>query len=520
MWAVRGAVTVQANERETILARAEELTRALLRENDLTTERVVAGFYTATSDLNAAYPAEGGRRAGLTQSALLSAQEVAVPGGLPRCLRVLLLVEGDPPARGIQPVYLGEAQCLRPDWTMPDSRATASPEGPKPRPGVTRIAPYVPGKPIEEVQRELGLTDVIKLASNENPFGPSPLAQAAIRQAADQVHLYPDGNAYRLRQALADHLQRELEAQRSSPASDAVDGSDGKSSSSAPVVPAQIMVSNGSDEMIKMLAETFVNPGDRVVYGTPSFSEYEFACRVAAGEPVAVPLRDFHFDLEAVAQAAAQPRTRLVYICNPNNPTGTLTPRAELERLLARLRPETILILDEAYHEFVDDPQYSPGLMWAVEGRPVFVLRTFSKIYGLAGIRLGYAVGPADLVRWVMRVREPFNVNSLAQVAGLAALKDQEHVRVSRELVLTERRRLAQELSRRGLMVVPSQANFVYVDIGRPCRPVFEALLREGVIVRTGDIFGNETFLRVSIGLPEQNDRFLSALDRILAAKE
>lgn len=496
MWALRGAITAGENTRQAILAAAAELTQALLTSNNLSSGDIVAGFYTSTPDLNAAFPAEGGRMAGLQEVPLLSSQEVAVPGGLARCIRVMLLVNAPRTAGSPIHVYLGEAARLRPDWAERQADA-AGIGGVSPRENILRIAPYVPGKPIEEVKRELGLTDVIKLASNENPLGPSPRAQAAIREAAGRVHLYPDGNAFRLRQALAAHLTAQ-----------------GKDE----IVPEQVMVGNGSDELIKMLAETFVHPGDRVVFPTPSFSEYEFACRVADGTPVAVPLKDFRVDVEALAAAARIPRTPLVFVANPNNPTGTLVPRNELEWLIGQLLPETILVLDEAYFEFVDDPAYSPGLTWVAAGRPVVVLRTFSKIYGLAGLRVGYGVAPAGLVGLVQRVREPFNVNSLAQEAALAALGDTEHVSRSRELIRQGREELTRELTARGLRVIPSQANFLYFDIGVDCRRVFQELLREGVIVRTGDIFGNPTFLRVTIGLPEENGRFLQSLDRVLAA--
>ncbi|MBE3576652.1 MAG: histidinol-phosphate transaminase [Limnochordales bacterium] len=432
----------------------------------------------------------------------------------------MLLVDAPRPSGAPVHVYLGEAARLRPDWAgrqaeaEPLEAAVSSRSGERgnrcgrivPRPNILQIAPYVPGKPIEEVKRELGLTDVIKLASNENPLGPSPRAQAAIRAAAGQVHIYPDGNAFRLRHALAAHLSAQV-------------GDDPAGKGRSLIISAeQVMVGNGSDELIKMLAETFVHPGDRVVFPTPSFSEYEFACRVADGTPVAVPLKDFRVDVEAIAAAARVPRTPLVFIANPNNPTGTLISRPELEWLIDQLPPETILVLDEAYYEFVDDPAYTPGLLWVAEGRPVVVLRTFSKIYGLAGLRVGYGVAPAELVALVQRVREPFNVNSLAQEAALAALEDTDHVARSRQLVREGREELTRELTARGMRVIPSQANFLYFDLGCDGREVFRRLLQEGVIVRTGDIFGNPTFLRVTVGLPEQNRRFLAALDRVLAA--
>ncbi|MGE5509516.1 MAG: histidinol-phosphate transaminase [Chitinophagales bacterium] len=358
------------------------------------------------------------------------------------------------------------------------------------RPCIFDIRPYVPGKPIEEVQRELGLTDVIKLASNENPLGPAPRAVEALKAWAPVAHLYPDGAAFRLKERLAGLLG---------------------------VGPENLVVGNGSDEIIKFLAEAFLNPGDEIVMADPTFSEYEFAALLMGARVRKVPLKENRHDLDAMA-AAVTSRTKLVFLCNPNNPTGTTVPASAVEAFMAAVPPEVVVVFDQAYQEYVDEPAYADGLTYVKAGRRCIVLRTFSKIYGLAGLRIGYGVAPAGLLRVVERAREPFNVNQAAQVAALAALGDQEFVRRSRSLNLSERARLTAELERRGLSVIPSQANFVFTATGVDSVRLFKDLLRRGVIVRTGDIFGRPDHLRVTVGTPEQNDRFLAALDGVLAS--
>lgn len=353
------------------------------------------------------------------------------------------------------------------------------------------IKPYVPGKPVEEVERELGLKDVIKLASNENPLGPSPLAMRALRDTIERIHYYPDGNCYYLRRRLAEKLG---------------------------LAPEQIVVSNGSDELLTLLAMTYINPGDEAVTVQPTFSEYEFAVRLMGGTPRFVPLAgsSFSYDLEAVA-AAVNERTRIIFICSPNNPTGSTISRDALDRLLDRLPPGILLALDQAYIEFADDPEHPDGLEHVSRGRPVIILRTFSKIYGLAGLRIGYGAAPPEVVAALNRVREPFTVNSMAQAGALAALDDVEHVERSRRLVADGRRQLAGGLAKMGLKAVPSQGNFCFVDLKVEARRVFQALLRKGVIVRAGDVFGYPTYIRVTFGTGEQNNRFLKELAVVLS---
>lgn len=358
------------------------------------------------------------------------------------------------------------------------------------RPAVFDIRPYVPGKPIEEVQRELGLRDVIKLASNENPLGPSPRGVAAVQAWTSQAHLYPDGHARRLKERLAAHLGVEREG---------------------------LIVGNGSDELLKLLAETFLNPGDEVVVADPTFSEYAFAALLMGARVKEVPVAGERHDLHAMAKAVG-PRTKMVFVCNPNNPTGTIVSAQEIEQFLSAVPDEVLVVFDQAYQEYVTDPGYGDGLKHVRERGRTVVLRTFSKIYGLAGLRVGYGIASPEVLALVERAREPFNVNQAAQVAAAAALDDEEFVLRSRELTVRERERLTKELETRGLAVVPSQANFVFVDVGVDSVQAFKRLLALGVIVRSGDIFRRPNHLRVTVGTPEQNDRFLKALDAVLPA--
>ncbi|WXJ83782.1 Histidinol-phosphate aminotransferase [Moorella thermoacetica] len=361
---------------------------------------------------------------------------------------------------------------------------------PKCREAILSIKPYVPGKPIEEVQRELGVKDVIKLASNENPLGPSPDAVQALQEASDRIFLYPDGNCYYLKEALAAKLGVKQE---------------------------NLIIGNGTDEILKMLAETYINPGDEIVVADPTFSEYEFAAQVMGGRAIKVPTRNFRHDLAAMA-AAITPRTRLVFVCNPNNPTGTIVGQAALDGFLKQVPPSVVVVLDEAYSDYVTAEHYPNSLAYVRAGRAnVIILRTFSKIYGLAGLRVGYGVAVPEIIRDLNRVREPFNVNLLAQVAAVAALKDEAHVGKSREVNSEGKDYLYSQFESLGLKYVPTEANFIFVDIQRDSREVFRQLLQKGVIVRTGDIFGYDTFLRVTIGTRRQNETFIRALREILA---
>jgi len=356
------------------------------------------------------------------------------------------------------------------------------------RPCVETLTPYTPGRPIEEVQREFNLTDVVKLASNENPIGPSPKAVEAIRRAAEEVRLYPDNDCYHLKRALSEKLG---------------------------FPPAQILLGHGSDELIHNVGLAFVNPGDEVMMCSGPFSQYEFTAKLLDAKPVFVPMVGFRYDVGAMI-ARLSPRTKVIFIGSPNNPTGTIVTRGELAELLKSLPDSAVLIMDEAYHEYVDDPEYPDSLAPIREGYPIIMLRTFSKIYGLAGLRIGYGVARPEFAAALERVREPFNVSSVAQAAALASLSDGEQMARTRKLNAESKEYFYREFDRLNLRYTRSHANFVWLDLGRDCRPVFTELLRRGVIVRTGDIFGAPAHIRVTTGTREQDQRFIAALGQVL----
>lgn len=353
---------------------------------------------------------------------------------------------------------------------------------------IEQLRPYEAGKPIEELARETGVADAIKLASNENPLGPSPLAVQAAQAALTGLNRYPDAGQYLLRHGLAEHLG---------------------------VQPEEIALGAGSNELLDLLVHTFCTAQHHVVFGEPAFVVYRMAC-LAHGVPFsAVPLDDFRHDLPAMA-AAIEPNTRLVFIANPNNPTGTHVSKRELSEFLQQVPREVIVAVDEAYIEYATAEDFPDALQLRALHPNLVVLRTFSKIYGLAGLRLGYAVAPRELVYYLDCVRAPFNVNGVAQGAGLAALGDREHLHKSRDLNARERDRMSAVLTELGVRVVPSQANFLLLDLARPATAIYEALLQRGVIVRPLGML--PSCLRVTLGLPEENDRFASALTQALAS--
>jgi len=355
-------------------------------------------------------------------------------------------------------------------------------------PWLASLVPYQPGKPVEEVEREYGIRDSIKLASNENPLGPSPRAVEALRGALAGIHRYPDGGGFYLKQRLAAKLG---------------------------VSTDQIALGNGSNEILEFVARTFLRPGEDAVMSEQAFVVYASVVQSAAGIPRAVPLREFTHDLDAIA-AAVRKSTRLVFLGNPNNPTGTIYPRAAFERLLERLPKDVVVVADDAYAEYVSDPEYPRTLDYLRPDRLLITLRTFSKIYGLAGLRIGYGIGPAELVAALERIRQPFNVNVLGQVAALAALDDDEHVERSRRANREGMLFLERELTRLGLAYVPSQANFVLVRVGAGGE-VYERLLRRAVIVRPMGGYGFPEHVRVTVGTAEENRRFVDALEGALS---
>ncbi|HYG60041.1 MAG TPA: histidinol-phosphate transaminase [Symbiobacteriaceae bacterium] len=358
---------------------------------------------------------------------------------------------------------------------------------------IRKIRPYSQGKPLEEVQRELGITDIVKLASNENPLGPSPKAVAAMTAAMQECNLYPDGANYRLKQQLAEALG---------------------------VTADNVVFGAGSSTVLRLIAEAFLAPGDEVVYADPSFILYEIITHLGGATPVIVPLDAEHrHNLPAMA-AAITPKTKVVIVCNPNNPTGTTVTQAEMDAFLSKVPPHVLVVLDEAYFEYACGPDHIDGLAYVKAGRNVLVLRSFSKIYGLAGLRVGYGIGQPDVVAALRRVREPFNVNLVAQAAALAAIADHDHVARSRAVNDLGKMILYAGVERLGLPYIPTAGNFFMIQTGGDDAAMFQALMAQGVIVRPGRTFAMPGWIRVSIGTEEQNRRFLAALETVFASRK
>jgi histidinol-phosphate aminotransferase len=351
------------------------------------------------------------------------------------------------------------------------------------------IAPYEPGKPIEELERELGITDAIKLASNENPMPPSERVQKAIIDALPHLNRYPDGSGYYLREALARRHG---------------------------VTGDHVLLGNGSNELIELLVRAFVKPGDEAVVPHPSFVVYPMIVQAVGGIRVVVTLKDQRIDPEGMARALT-PDTKMVFIANPNNPTATIVTADEVEHFMARVPDRAIVVFDEAYYEFAQGPDFPDTLSYIRQGRKVVVLRTFSKATSLAGLRVGYAMADPDAVALLNRIRAPFNVNSLGQVAALAALEDDAHTLECLRIIEAGRHYLYDELASLGVKYTPSRANFILVDVGRNAADIFQRLLKAGVIVRPMTSFGMESALRITVGTPEENRRLVKALRRVLA---
>jgi len=355
------------------------------------------------------------------------------------------------------------------------------------RKGILKIASYVPGKSIEEVQQEFGAKRWVKLASNENLLGPSPRAIEAIRRELPKIYLYPEGPCTALRQALAKKFA---------------------------LPEGGVVISNGADNLILMIANAFVDEGDEVVMADPTFPVYTNVTQIMGGRPLQVKLKDFTHDLDAMLKKVNR-RTKLIFVCNPNNPTGTIVSKRSFDHFLSKLPNRVIVIMDEAYGDFVGDTFYPNGLDYVKAEKQVIVLRTFSKVYGLAGLRIGFVLGRKDLVDCLYQVRDPFPVHRLAQVAAVAALNDRDHIVKSIQLVYDGRRYLYKELDKMGLFYVPSQANFILIDFRKDVEKVFLSLLRKGIIIRPGKGWGYPTFGRVTIGRMEDNRRFVKALKKI-----
>lgn len=353
---------------------------------------------------------------------------------------------------------------------------------------VKNLIPYVPGKPIEELERELGIRDAIKIASNENPIGPSPLALRAVCEYLAKLNRYPDGDAFYLKNKLAKRLG---------------------------VKPENLIFGNGSNEVIEIVARTFMKPGDEAVIGEFAFIVFPIVTQAVGARAIISPMPQLTHDLSDMFKRIT-PKTKAVFIANPNNPTGTMVKRDEFEWFLERVPEDIIVVIDEAYFDYVDDPEYPNSLNYQDLGKSIITVRTFSKIYGLAGLRLGFGVSSGEIISYMNRVRESFNVNSLAQIAAVAALDDSEHVRRSKEINKEGLVYLTKELKKLGLPFAPSFGNFILVDLCDNPIPIYEALLREGVIVRPVINYGLKTHIRVTVGLRDENERFIRAIKKVL----
>ena len=355
-------------------------------------------------------------------------------------------------------------------------------------PAIQTLQPYQPGKPTEELTRELGLTDIVKLASNENPRGPGSAVTLVLERAAGSLSRYPDGSGYRLKHSLAAHLGVEVD---------------------------QLTLGNGSNDVLELIARVVLTPGAQAVVSEHAFVVYPLAVISNGGVLVTVPARAWGCDLDAMANAVNE-NTRIVFIANPNNPTGTWVGEAALVDFLERLPEHLIVVLDEAYFEYVEEPEYPDGVDLQRRFPNLVVTRTFSKIHALAALRVGYAISHPELADLMNRVRQPFNVNALGLACAEAALADLEFVRESRALNVAGMRQLSDGLNRLGVGFIPSAGNFLCVDIGRDAEPVYQDLLQRGVIVRPIAGYGLPRHLRVTIGLDEENRRFLAALAELL----
>lgn len=355
--------------------------------------------------------------------------------------------------------------------------------------GVQDLHPYLPGKPPEELERELGLTDVVKLASNENPLGPSANVLEAISSHLNGLSLYPDSGGYRLKLALSEKLG---------------------------FSPEQVTLGNGSNDVLELIGRAYLNPADEVIYSEYAFVVYSLVTQATGARAVVTPAKNWGHDLDAML-ASITDKTRIIFIANPNNPTGTWLKTAELETFLRQVPEQVLVVLDEAYTEYVEDPDFPDGLALQAEFPNLVVTRTFSKAYGLAGLRVGYAVSNTDIANILSRVRQPFNVNNLALIAAEHALKDTDYLQQTVHVNNTGMALYEQELPDLGLRYIPSAGNFITVDLERDAMPVYQAMLEQGVIVRPVANYGMPNHLRISIGLPEENQRCLEALAKMVA---
>ncbi|RNB80530.1 histidinol-phosphate transaminase [Brevibacillus nitrificans] len=352
------------------------------------------------------------------------------------------------------------------------------------RNSVAKLSPYVPGKPIEEVKEELGLPTIIRLASNENPFGTSPKAVQAMQKALVDSQLYPEGSCKELRVRLAQEYGIEAD---------------------------QIVVANGADHVIKLIGAAYINPGDEVIYCTPTFPTYRSTVLLHEGVPVEIPTHAHSYDLEAILAAITE-QTKMIFVCNPNNPTGTILQERQLESFLARVPKHVIVVLDEAYIEFIQQPHYKNGIDYLKENISLITIRTFSKLYGLAGLRIGYAIGPKAFMQPLGAVREHFAVNRLAVAGALAALDDHEFVSQTLRENREQMTEMSYALQALGYEVTPSHANFLFIDMKQDTAPIYQALMKRGILIRPCGSWKLPTHARITIGTKQQNQALLSAL--------
>ncbi|MFH1836561.1 MAG: histidinol-phosphate transaminase [Candidatus Omnitrophota bacterium] len=359
----------------------------------------------------------------------------------------------------------------------------------KPRKELENVVPYQPGKPIEEVKRELGLKDVIKLASNENALGPSPKAVEAMKKELERVNRYPDGGSFYLKEAL---------------------------SSKFSVPKENIVLGNGSDEIIILALRAFVEPGDEVIVSDPTFLVYGIASAVIGAKKIVVPARDLKYDLEAMARSITA-KTKMIFIANPDNPTGTYVSDKEFNAFLEKVPDNTIVFLDEAYYEFAKSEDYPETISYTKKNdKNVIVARTFSKAYSLAGLRIGYAFARKDIAEALNKIREPFNINSIAQAAAIAALEDETYLERSIGIVMEEKKKLYDELNKLDIKAVPGETNFILIDTRRDSIEIYNSLLKKGVIVREMSPWGLKGFIRVTVGLKKENERFIKTFKEVI----
>ena len=357
------------------------------------------------------------------------------------------------------------------------------------RKGVVDLSPYIPGKPIEDVKRELGLKEVVKLASNETSVGPSPLAVEAIKKEVENINLYPEGSSRALREKIAHKLNLDKE---------------------------MIIIGNGGDNIIGLIGMAFINEGDEVIIGEITFPAYNTITKIMGGKLISVKLKNFRFDLKEIARRINE-KTKLIFLCNPNNPTGTIVEDEEVADFMEKVPLDVIVVFDEAYYDYVEDKNYPDSLSYVLKGKNVIIIRTFSKIAGIAGVRIGYGIAKSELIRDLRRVVNPFTTNRLAQVAALASLDDEEHYKKVLKSNQKGKKYLYKELKELRLFCLPTEANFVFIDLKEDSGPIFEKLLRKGVIVRQGKTWGCPNIIRVTIGTAYENKRFIQAIKEVMS---